>query len=79
MYVIIMSQKRFKVNLRSIVCLNVKELLAPSRRIRTRNHLVRKRTLNHLNAKWLSVPLRIKWLWVRNPVIVKYIMQYLKK
>ena len=47
-------------------CLNVKELLAPSRReiwnlsdlnwIRTYNHLVHKRTLNHLAklAKWLS-------------------------
>ena len=47
-------------------CLNVKELLARSRRpisrlsdckgTRTHNHLVRKRTLNHLAklAKWLS-------------------------
>ena len=47
-------------------CLNVKELLARSRRhiwtlsdcneTRTQNHLVRKRTLNHLAqlAKWLS-------------------------
>ena len=47
-------------------CLNVKELLAQSRReiwrlsdwnwTRTQNHLVRKRTLNHLAklAKWLS-------------------------
>ena len=48
------------------ICLNVKELLAPSRReiwslsdcnwTRTHNHLVHKRTLNHLAklAKWLS-------------------------
>ena len=59
-------------------CLNVKELLAPSRReiwrlsdcnwTRTQNHLVRKQTLNHL-AKlacvWLSVCLQTKWFWVR--------------
>ena len=57
-------------------CLNVKELLARSRReiwslsdcnwTRTHNHLIRKGTLNHLAklAKWLSVPLRIKWFWV---------------
>ena len=58
LYVIIMSRKRFRVNLHSIVCLNVKELLArstchiwslsDSNVIRTHNHLVRKRTLNHL-------------------------------
>ena len=66
LYVIIMSCTSFRVNLHSIVCLNVKELLARSRRhiwslsdsngIRTHNHLVRKRTLNHLAklAKWLS-------------------------
>ena len=58
-------------------CLNVKELLARSRRhiwilgdsngIQTLNDLVRKRTLNHLAklAKWLSVRLQTKWLWVR--------------
>ena len=60
----------------SIVCLNVKELLARSKRhvwslsdsngIRTHNPLVRKRPLNHLAklailAKWLSVRLRTKW------------------
>ena len=55
-------------------CLNVKELLARSRReiwrwsdcnwTRTQNHLVLKRTLNSL-AKWLSVRLRTKWFWVR--------------
>ena len=58
LYVIIMSRTSFRVNPHSIVCLNVKELLARSRRyiwslsdgnvIRTHNHLVCKRTLNHL-------------------------------
>ena len=58
LHVIIMSRTRFGVNLHSIVCLNVKEPLARSRRhiwslsdcngIWTHNHLVRKRTLNHL-------------------------------
>ena len=58
-------------------CLNVKELLARSRReiwslsdcnwTRTDYHLVHKRTLNHLAkmTKWLSVRLWIKWLWVQ--------------
>ena len=79
-YVIIMSHTSFRVNPHSIVCLNVKELLAQRRRhiwslsdsneIRTHNHLVHKQTLNHLAklaslAKWLSVRLRTKWLWVR--------------
>ena len=55
-------------------CLNVKELLAQSRReiwslsdcnwTRTQNHLIRKQTFNHW-AKWLSVHLRTKWFWVR--------------
>ena len=66
LYVIIMSRTSFRVNPHSIVCLNVKELLAWSRRhiwslsdsngIRTHTHLVRKRTLNHLTkpTKWLS-------------------------
>ena len=55
---IVMSRTSFRVNPHSIVCLNVKELLARSRRhiwslsdsneIRTHNHLVRKQTLNHL-------------------------------
>ena len=58
LYVIIMSRTSFRVNLHSVVCLNAKELFAWSRRhiwsfkwqlrIRTYNHLVRKRTLNHL-------------------------------
>ena len=58
LYVTIMSRTSFRVNLHSIVCLNVKELLAQSRRyiwslidsneIGTHNHLVRKPTLNHL-------------------------------
>ena len=53
-----MSRTSFWVNLHSIPCLNVKELLARSRGhirslsdsngIRTHNHLVRKRTFNHL-------------------------------
>ena len=55
LYVIIMSRTSFKVNLHSIVCLNLKELLARSRRhiwslsdsnrIRTHNHLNKKQTL----------------------------------
>ena len=58
LYVIIMSRTSFRVNPHSIVCLNVKEHLARSRRhisslsdsngIRTHNHLVHKRTINHL-------------------------------
>ena len=52
LHIIIMSQKSFRVNLHYIVCLNVKELLAQSRRhilslsdrIRTHNHLVGKET-----------------------------------
>ena len=58
LYVIIMSPTSFRVNPHSIVCLNVKELLAWSRRsiwslsdsngIQTHNHLIRKQTLNHL-------------------------------
>ena len=69
------------------ICLNVKELLARSRReiwslsdcnwIRTHNHLVHKRTLNHLAkpaglAKWLSVCLWTKWLWVRVQLLSIY-------
>ena len=56
------------------ISLNVKELLARSRRkiwslsdcnwTRTQNHLVRKRTLNHL-ARWLSVRIQTKWFWIR--------------
>ena len=58
LYVIIMSRTSFRVNPHSIVCLNVKELLARSRRhiwslsdsngIRAHSHLVRKWTFNHL-------------------------------
>ena len=58
LYVIIMSGTNFRVNPHSIVCLNVKELLARSRShiwslgdsngIRTHNHWVRKRTLKYL-------------------------------
>ena len=75
LYDIIMSRMSFRVNLQSVVCLNVKELLAWSKHhiwslsdsseIRTHNHLVCKQTLSHLAklaslAKWLSVR-----LWVR--------------
>ena len=61
-----LSRANFRVNLHSIVCLNVNELLAQSRchiwslsdsnEIRTHNHLVRKPTFNHLAklAKWLN-------------------------
>ena len=84
LYVIIMSCTSFRVNLHSIVCLNVKELLARSRRhiwslsdrnrIRTHNDLVRKRTSGLMSkmaslTKWLSVRLRTKWLWVRIPLL----------
>ena len=58
LYVIIMLSTSFRVNLHSIVCLNVKEFLAPNRHhiwglsdsneMRTHNHLVCKGTLNHL-------------------------------
>ena len=66
LYLIIMSHTSFRVNLHSIVCLNVKELLAWSRhqiwslsgsnRIQTHNHLICQQTLNHLAklAKCLS-------------------------
>ena len=70
---VIMFCTSFRVNPHSIICLNVKELLAESRRhiwslsdsnmIRIHNHLVRKRTLNHLAklAKWLW-----RLLWARS-------------
>ena len=74
LYVLVMSRTRFQSESTLYSCLNVKELLARSRReiwrwsdcnwTRTQNHLVLKRTLNHL-AKWLSVRLRTKWFWVR--------------
>ena len=64
-----MSCMSFRVNPHSIICLNVKELLAWSRHhiwslsdsnvIRTQNHLVRKRRLNHL----AKLRLQTKWLW----------------
>ena len=65
LYVIVMSRMSLRLNLHSIVCLNVKELLARSKRhiwslndnkIQTHNNLVCKWTLNHLAklAKWLS-------------------------
>ena len=66
LHVIIMSRTSFRVNPHSIVCLNVRELVAQSRRhilslgdsnvIRTHNHLVRKRTLKHLaKLPWVFV------------------------
>ena len=84
LYVIIMSRTSFRVNLHSVVCLNVKELFAWSRchiwslsdnnGIQTHNHLIHKQTLNHLAkwaslAKWLSVCLRTKGLGVRIPML----------
>ena len=66
LYIIIMSRTSFRVYPHSIVFLNIKELLAQSRReiwilsdcswTRTNNHLVRKGRLNYLAkvAKWLS-------------------------
>ena len=66
LYVNIMSGMSFGVSPQSLICQNVKEVLAPTRQhywilsdnneIQTQNHRVRKRTLNHLPkvAKWLS-------------------------
>ena len=66
LYVIIMSRTSFRVNLKSTVCLNVKEFLAWSRRhiwglsdskgTQNHNHLVDKWTQNHLATlvKWLT-------------------------
>ena len=80
LYVIFMSRTSFRVNLHSIVRLNVKKLLARIRRhiwslsdsseIWTDNHLVSKRTFIHLAkvaslCKRLSFRLQTKWLWVR--------------
>ena len=58
LHVIIMSRTSFRMNLRSMVCMNIKETLARSRRyicrlsdsngIRIHNHLLGKRTLDHL-------------------------------
>ena len=64
-----------KMNLDSLLCLNVMELLARSRRhiwslsdsnvIRTQNHLVRKRTHNHL-AKLVLWVLFVKYEWIKS-------------
>ena len=63
---LVMLRTSLKVNPHSIICLNVKKLLARSRRhiwslsdsneIQIHNHLVHKRSLNHLAklVKWLS-------------------------
>ena len=93
LYVIIISRTSLRVNLQSIVCLNVKKLLARGRRhiwslsdsseIQIYNHLVRKRTLNHLTklaglAKWSSVHLRTKWLWVQISLLwLKFLLSFL--
>ena len=81
LHVIVMSRTSFRANPHSIVCLNVKKLLArtrchiwslsKSKGIRTHNHLVRKWTFNHLAelAKWLNVRLQTKWLWLRIPLL----------
>ena len=70
LYVIIMSRTSFRLNPHSIVCLNVKGLLAWSERhiwslsdsneIQTYNHLIGNQTLNHQAklAKWLSCVVR---------------------
>ena len=66
LYVIMMSSTSFRVNTHSLVCPNVKELVARSKRsiwslsdsngIRTHNHLVRKPALNPVATlvKWFS-------------------------
>ena len=74
--VIIMSRTSFRVNLQSIVCLNVKELLVRSRcyiwslsdsnGIRTQNHLLRKRKLNHLAKLVLA-----KFTWPMPQILVE--------
>ena len=81
LHVIIMSRASFRVNPHSIVCLNVKKIVARNRYhiwslsdsngIRTHNHLVCNWTLNHLAelAKWLSVCSWTKWLWFRIPLL----------
>ena len=65
-YVIIISRITFRVNPRSVVCVNFKELLVRSRRhswslsdsneVQTHNHIVGKRTRRHIArlAKWVS-------------------------
>ena len=71
LYVIIMPRTSFRVNLYSIVCLNVKELLARCRRytwtlsycneIRTHHHLVRKRTLKDLVYELSGCGFKSRW------------------
>ena len=72
LYVSIMSGTSFRVNLRSIVCLNIKELLAWSRRhiwslsdsngTRTHYHLVHLRT-KCLCVRFLLLSLKKIWIW----------------
>ena len=76
LYVIIMSRTSFRVNLHSVVCMNIREPLARSRRyicrlidsygIRTNNHLVRKRTLNHLAKLAYTCVFEFRFIVVRS-------------
>ena len=85
LYVIIMSRTSFRVNLHSIVCQNVKELPARSRRyiwnlsnsneIRTHNHLVRKRTLNHL-AQLANFLVKIRYYLLAFKYKTSYLFRY---
>ena len=68
LHVIIIPCTSFRVNPHSILCLNVKELLARSRHhiwslsgIQTHNHFVHKRTFNHLA--------KLAQIWVRIPLL----------
>ena len=94
LYVIIKSCTSFRVNLHSIVYLNVNKLLPRSRRhiwsfsdgnrIWTHNHLFRERTLNDFAklaclANWLRVRLRTKWLWVLIPLLFSLYLDLLSK
>ena len=81
---------RFQIEFTFYSCLNIKELLAQSRReswslsdcnwTQTQIQLVRKRRLNHLVnlAKWLScilsVRLRAKLFWVPGKMLMYYNM-----
>ena len=72
----------FRGNPHSVVCLNVKELLARSRRhiwsfsdcnvIRTHNHWVRKRTLNHLGCGLESRCFHFLCFWPEIPFLGKF-------
>ena len=65
MYVIILSRTSIRVNLHSIVCLNVKELLA-----RSRHHIWSLNDSNGIRTHNLNTQtLRTKWLWVLIPLL----------